>query len=230
MDPAALTQFASITGCSNHIAAQYLGLADGDAEQAIELYFANGGAELQTAPTDFQQSDSVRSAPSQPSHSQRQNRGYQDEDGVVHLDDSEPEDQDFVDEDENGLASTEPQKKSLRSGSRPGRESESQNNLPHQGQPDGAAIDNDEAMARRLQEEYYGATGHNAGSTNGSSEMLDDHGYRAPIGRTTETLIGPGSLDPSNAEEMRAAVLDQMARRQQPRPRGKLAPILIKAF
>jgi len=58
--------------------------------------------------------------------------------------------------------------------------------------------------------------------------VLDEHGYRPPIGRTTETLVGPGSFDPSNAEEMRAAVMEQMmARRQPSRHRGKAVEVSL---
>lgn len=80
------------------------------------------------------------------------------------------------------------------------------------------AVDDDEAMARRLQEELYGAPGNGRGG----AEMVDEHGYRAPIGRTTETLVGPGSFDPTDGDEMRAAVMEQVAaRRQPPRHRGE---------
>ena len=81
------------------------------------------------------------------------------------------------------------------------------------------AVDADEAMARRLQEEYYGASGRSGG---GGTEMVDEHGYRAPIGRTTETLVGQGPFDAADEDEMRAAVMEQMAaRRQASRHRGE---------
>ena len=223
MDPAALAQFAAITGSSDHIAAQYLGLTEGHTEQAIELYFANDGADLQTSSLDPQQSNADPGVP-QPPHSSGPSRGYQDADGIVHIDDSDPDDQDFANDGNDADEPTTRRTRKLRQNARPTPSDSSHNRPDPLGRQGKAAIDDDEAMARRLQEEFYGAVGQNGGTINGSSEVLDEHGYRAPIGRTTETLIGPGSLDPTNAEEMRAAVLEQMmARRQQPRNRGKSA-------
>ena len=68
------------------------------------------------------------------------------------------------------------------------------------------AMEDDEAMARRLQEEMYGA-----GGPAGEQEV------RAPMQRTTETLIGPGSnWGPSDADDddLDAAVQEQLARRR----------------
>ena len=72
------------------------------------------------------------------------------------------------------------------------------------------SYEDDEAMARRLQEEAYGA-----GAT--GSRDVDDEGVRAPIGRTTETLVGGPPDWRSNPDEMRAAIADQMMARQQRR-------------
>lgn len=67
------------------------------------------------------------------------------------------------------------------------------------------AMEDDEAMARRLQEEMYGGGGPPA-----------QEEVRAPMQRTTETLIGPGSNwgledDESTVDAM---VQDQLARRR----------------
>lgn len=64
----------------------------------------------------------------------------------------------------------------------------------------GAAYEDDEAMARRLQEEMY------AGGDLGGAADAD--GVRAPIARTTETLVGPNAN--WTADEMHEAVLQQM--------------------
>ncbi|KAF2209871.1 hypothetical protein CERZMDRAFT_46330 [Cercospora zeae-maydis SCOH1-5] len=72
-------------------------------------------------------------------------------------------------------------------------------------------LEDDEAMARRLQEEMYGGPGGNRG---GEDEV------RAPIARTTETLVGPGSyggFDPSDPGQMNAAITEQLMRRNQMR-------------
>jgi hypothetical protein len=70
----------------------------------------------------------------------------------------------------------------------------------------GASLERDEEMARRLQEEMYGNTGAEA-----------ETGVRAPITRTTETLVGPGSnWEPSNDEDLDAMIQEQLAARRRP--------------
>lgn len=68
-----------------------------------------------------------------------------------------------------------------------------------------AAIEDDEAMARRLQEEMYGG-----GGAPNAEEV------RAPMQRTTETLVGPGSnWGPADADDdLDAMVQEQLARRR----------------
>ena len=80
----------------------------------------------------------------------------------------------------------------------------------------GPSMEDDEAMARRLQEEMYGG----GGSAGGGGGMMDPEGVRAPMARTTETLVGPGSDWRDDTNEMRAAVAEQMFARQQRRARG----------
>ncbi|KAF2759251.1 hypothetical protein EJ05DRAFT_499665 [Pseudovirgaria hyperparasitica] len=66
-----------------------------------------------------------------------------------------------------------------------------------------ANVEDDEAMARRLQEEMYGSAG--AGG--------DPEEVRAPMARTTETLVGgPGRWD--DPDDLNAAVAEQMLARQ----------------
>lgn len=220
MDSDAVVQFAGITGSTDNIAAQYVRLADGNLEQAIELYFANDGAALETSPNP------PANPQPDPSTRRRENRhGFQEEGGVINLD-SDNDDQDYVDEDDDEIEVTNQRRRDVPPTTRPTSTSRTAANARPSVE---AALDDDEAMARRLQEEYYGAAGRNGNVADGNSEMLDEHGYRAPIARTTETLVGPGSMDPTNAEEMRAAVMEQMmARRQQPRHRGKLITLMMK--
>ncbi|KAL9096200.1 MAG: hypothetical protein Q9165_001723 [Trypethelium subeluteriae] len=78
-----------------------------------------------------------------------------------------------------------------------------------------ASYEDDEAMARRLQEEAYGA-----GAAAGGG-VIDDDGVRAPIGRTTETLVGGPTDWRSDPDEMRAAIAEQMIARQQRRGAGR---------
>jgi len=68
------------------------------------------------------------------------------------------------------------------------------------------SVEDDEAMARRMQQEMYGAQG--AG---------DEQDVRAPQARTAQTLLGPDLDDWRNdPDDMHAAVLEQMRRRQRP--------------
>lgn len=216
MDGDTIAQFASITGSSPVLAAQYLRLADNHTEQAIELFYANDGADLEPS---SQPPPSLQPPPI-PAPSTRQTghrRPYQDEEGVVHLD-SDQEDLDHSDDDDDVEAAGQDQREpSTAVRATPAPQTSSNATPPvRQGS---MAIDDDEAMARRLQEEFYGAASRSGGT---GAEMVDEHGYRAPIGRTTETLVGPGSFDPTDEDEMRAAVMEQMAARQQrPRHRGE---------
>ncbi|KAF1996133.1 hypothetical protein P154DRAFT_525842 [Amniculicola lignicola CBS 123094] len=66
-----------------------------------------------------------------------------------------------------------------------------------------AAVEDDEAMARRLQEEMYGGT-----------NLEQD--VRAPMARTTETLVGPNSNWSAQDDDLEAMVQEQLARRRAP--------------
>nr|POE63223.1 ubx domain-containing protein 2 [Quercus suber] len=78
----------------------------------------------------------------------------------------------------------------------------------------GHSVEDDEAMARRLQEEMYGARG---GSGGAGVEDLDEDGVRAPMARTTETLVGPASDWRDDPSAMNQAVFEQLANRQRTR-------------
>ena len=210
MDEDLIAQFASITGSSPTLAAQYLRLADNNTEQAIELFYANEGADLESS----SQPPHLSHPPPVPAPSTRptgHRRGYQDEDGVVHLD-SDQEDQDYFEDDNDDEAVRQNPQQPSTAGRAASALQTSFNATPPTGQAP-IAVDDDEALARRLQEEFYGAPGRSSG---GGAEMVDEHGYRAPIARTTETLVGPGSFDPADEDEMRAAITERMAARRQP--------------
>ncbi|RAK99693.1 DNA-protein crosslink repair co-factor UBX5 [Aspergillus ibericus CBS 121593] len=155
MDGDVVAQFTEITGSKPELATQYLQLADFNIEQAVQLFFENGGAPLTEEPLPS------TSTPQQPSHAGG---------GVVNVD---SDDDITIDE--------------TRSAPR---------NHPSQG----ATFEDDAAMARRLQEEMYGA---------GDSE----ESVRAPMARTTETLVGPeADFDDG---DMHASILGQLRARQQ---------------
>ena len=68
----------------------------------------------------------------------------------------------------------------------------------------GANVEDDEAMARRLQEEMYGGSGSN-----------QEQPIRAPIARQAETLVGPDSMMDDYVDDAMQARLQAMQR--QPR-------------
>ena len=215
MDENTTAQFASITGSSPALAAQYLRLADNNTEQAIELFYANDCADLEPS-SQLPRSSQPPPIPAPSTQPTGRGRGYQDDEGVVHLD-SDQEDLDYSDNDHVEAARNN-RRNSLSAG---GTTSTLQTSSSATPPVDYAsmAVDDDEAMARRLQEEIYGTAGRSGG---GGAEAVDEHGYRAPIGRTTETLVGQGPFDPTDEDEMRAAIMEQMAaRRQLPRHRGE---------
>lgn len=69
------------------------------------------------------------------------------------------------------------------------------------------SVEDDEAMARRMQEELYGSAGRGAGTEE----------VRAPQARTSETLLGPGADWRDDPDEMNAAIAEQMAARSRMR-------------
>lgn len=153
-----LNNFVAITSTTPEVARPYLELTDHNLEQAVNLFFANDGAPLPSnnPPTVPQTTRPSRST------------GYQDDDGVVHLD-SDDDDAAFM----GGGAG-------------------------HQ-QGGAATFEDDAAMARRLQEEMYG----------GSSAQQEE--VRAPIARTTETLVGP---DFGGPDDMHEAIFRQVQQQQ----------------
>ena len=77
------------------------------------------------------------------------------------------------------------------------------------------SVEDDEAMARRLQDEMYGSMGGAPGAV--GDDIDPETGVRAPMARTTETLAGPNASWQDDPEGMRAAIAEQLAARQQRR-------------
>lgn len=193
----AVAQFVSFTSSTPDQAMQYLRLTDGDIQQAIDLFYANDGNDL---------SGSAQAPPISPPQAPppvRSQLGYEDSHGIVHLD----SDSELSDDEKPEATRKNRSRPAVSPRTRPSTHTPSIM-TPSTGP---VAFDDDEAMAMRLQEEIY------AGAAAREAADADPDGPRAPIGRTTETLIGPGSFDSNNANEMRAAVLEQMRARQQPR-------------
>lgn len=77
-----------------------------------------------------------------------------------------------------------------------------------------SGMEDDEAMARRLQEEMYGGAG-------GAGDVEE---VRAPMARTTEMLATPDMDWRNDPDEMQAAVAEQLLARQ--RRQGELFRLL----
>lgn len=150
MDDEVISQIVAITTASPEIARQYAQLADGDVNQAVQLFFENGGADLSTG----------ASAPPPPP---TLSTGAGQSTNPI-----------SVDDDDDG---------------------------PPRPQPSGD-FEDDEAMARRLQEEAYG---------------VQEQGVRAPIARHAETLAGPGADMMDDFEEQVSARMQAIRQRSQPR-------------
>ena len=215
-DDGAVAQFTAITDATPERAQQYLRLADGNIEQAIELFFANDGADVGggTASAPVAQAPQPQPAPGSGTRPTRRRQTYEDDDGIVHLDsDNEDDlDQDIgIDE----QTSTNPRiinQAPLVRGSSAARPA---GGVTTRSQPNGTAVEDDEAIARRLQEEIYGAGASATGATSTSTDLFDEHGVRAPLARTTETLVGPGSYGPvGHEDDTHAAVLEQLRVRE----------------
>jgi UBX domain-containing protein 7 len=172
----AIENFMSFTGATPDIARRYLGFTENNPEQAIQLFF--------DSPDLASGIDSQPSAPPIPTSTRPQQRassaGREDASGVVHLDSDDEGEGMEIDSDSDAAQAAALSR--------------------------AADVEDDEAMARRMQEELY------AGGDAGGS--LDADGVRAPIARRTETLVGgpDGGWDP---RFMDAAVTQQLRNRTQ---------------
>ena len=206
-DDGALAQFTSITGTKPETAQQYLAFTDGDLQQAIELFFANDGADLDQ-PSASNPPSSSRPPPVPPPAtrpSQAQHAVQIDSDS-----DSDPDDDGYPTTRRPGPTGSQP----------PGVDrGKASSHTPSNSTPPtyngGSGFNDDEAFARQLQQEMYGEAG--------VETPGDPDAVRAPIARTTETLVGPDSFDPNDPGDMNAGVLEQLRARQRPGPRGMCA-------
>lgn len=173
----AIEAFTSVTGQSEAVARTYLGMTDNNYEQAIGLFFE--APELAT--TQTQQAPPV-STSTRPQRST--NRAQQESSRVINLD-SDDDDMEMDDDNSDGDSDTATAAAIARA----------------------AELEDDAAMARRMQEELYAG-----GDASGG---FDADGVRAPIARTTETLVG--GLGGWGRDDAHDAVLEQMRLRAQAR-------------
>lgn len=156
----AIAQFIAITNQSATVAEGCLRMTEGDVMAAVNMIFENpeiassfDQPSSAAATASGAASSSARAAPAhqQPAPA---SHGREDASGVIHIDsDDDVADFEIPDEDDE---------------------------VDHAAMQRIAQEDEDAAMARRLQEEMYGA---------GAAQ--DPDGVRAPIQRTTETLVAP---------------------------------------
>ncbi len=207
-----MAQFTSITGTTTERALQYIRLTDGNLEQAVQLFFDSDGIDLEgSARPAAAEEAAATQQPTGPAIQRTPAAGFTDESGVVHID----SDEEISDHNDPEVTDYDPRARVSSSRSRSTLQIPAAVTPPTGKAP--RATDDDEALARRLQEEFY-TGGDMAGER-------DAEGIRAPIGRTTETLVGPGVEYLSDPDEMRAAVLEQMRARQRPRPHGAFSYI-----
>jgi hypothetical protein len=172
MDEAIATVVA-VCGTTTELAAQYVQLADGDPNQAVQLFFENGGVDLAGPPSG----PSSRPPPPSTSH---------------HTGDaSDPID---IDAEDTISDDNDPEVTGFRKTT----------------QRPAAAYEDDEAMARRLQNEMYGA-----GAT--------EEDVRAPIARQAETLVGGygGGLPAMAGPAYTSAVEERMQAIERRRHQGQ---------
>jgi hypothetical protein len=180
----AVDDFIAFTGATADVARRYLGLTENNSEQAIQLFFDS--PELASGLDQQPQS----SAPPIPTSTRPQagatSTGRSGSQGATKIDSDDDENMD-IDHDNEAA-------------SRAAAAAAAQ----------AADYEDDEAIARRMQEELY-ASGDASGD-------YDADGVRAPIGRVTETLVGGPDGDwAGSGEDMHAAVLQQMRARSRRR-------------
>jgi hypothetical protein len=186
MDEEGISTFSAITGASSDIARSFLSLTGDDVERAIELYFEN---------PDLVSNVQTGVPPPVPNPSTRPSAGREDASGIIHIDSGDDDDDDDIMELEDN---------------------DSDQDDAHVAAVQAAALAQeaeDAAMAKRLQEELYQE---NNGSGSGAGGMMGADDVRAPIGRTTETLVAPDASWPGgHDDEVESAILAQLRRRRQ---------------
>ncbi|KAI9053556.1 hypothetical protein LZ554_002511 [Drepanopeziza brunnea f. sp. 'monogermtubi'] len=171
----AIEFFTTISGAGPDVARRYLALTDNNPEQAIQLFFDSPdlatGAEQESQP------------PPPPVPSSTRPQAQAGGDGTSSASKAIP-----IDSDDEDLMDVD-------------SEDGDYDDVRTLAASRAAAVEDDAAMARRIQEEMYAG-----GDASGG---YDADGVRAPIGRTTETLVGgPGRN--FNGVDDHAAILQHM--------------------
>lgn len=185
--------------------AQFQAITGNDSEQVARGYLEiSGNDPMQAIQLFFENPELASSFTTQannpssshsPSAAQpRAPSGRQDDHGVIHIDSDDDGDVEMSQPSDHGNHITIPD---------------------NDGHEDIAALarqaqeDEDAAMARRLQDDMY------------SQDPGAVDGVRAPMARTTETLVAPDPSWSLDDDDREAAVLEQLRRRQQSRNNSK---------
>ncbi|PHH87050.1 hypothetical protein CDD83_9382 [Cordyceps sp. RAO-2017] len=195
-----ISSFSAITGVDNaDVARGFLQLAGGNFERAVGLFYEN--PELLSG-VGVGAAGSAREAAAPPPAERRSRVGRQDASGVIHISDDDDDDDDADDDDDDAMRIDENEDNA----------DDEDGRLAAAHAAARAQEEEDAAMAKRLQEELYGQ---------GSGAAADDDGVRAPIARTTETLVAPDlGWGGGSDDELESAFLEQMRRRRHPPPRS----------
>lgn len=184
-----ISTFVAITGASTDVARSFLEMTAGNFERAIELFYENPDL-VSGVGAGLSSTGQTAAAPAA-APSGRGNIGRQDAAGVIHIDSDDDQDMQLDDFSDN----------------------DEDNDRAVAAQAAALAQEEeDAAMAKRLQEELYQG---NQGS--GSGGNPDD--VRAPIARTTETLVAPGWGGGEHDDGMEAAFLEELRQRRRQNPR-----------
>ncbi|OWP05814.1 hypothetical protein B2J93_932 [Marssonina coronariae] len=182
MDDEAIEHFMGFTGASAEVARRYLGLTENNTEQAIQLFW--------DAPDLASGGDQDSQPPHPPIPTATRPQVHHDAEASTKTGSTNSNEENLMDMDND--------------------EDDDVNRAAAVGRA--AEIDDDEALARRIQEEMYAG-----GDASGG---FDADGVRAPIGRTTETLVGGPGVGYHGRDDQMEAALQQMQhmRRAQGRP------------
>lgn len=188
MEDESISSFAAITGATADVARGFLQIANGDFERAIGLFYENP----ELASGVGAGVSETASTPANPTSSTRRrpNIGREDASGVIHIDSDDDDDDDDIMIDHDAGSEDDGERAAVQHAAAMAQEEE------------------DAAMAKRLQEELY------QGGSAGPGAQDD---VRAPIARTTETLVAPDpSWDGAVDDETTRRFLEELRSRRHP--------------
>ncbi|KAK1826372.1 hypothetical protein QBC39DRAFT_22675 [Podospora conica] len=191
--------FTGITGANETAAQHMLELCGGDLEQAVQLWFTDEDLQ-RTLSNPAGATPAAAAGLSSSRHAQSSSRptrrpaGREDAAGVITIDSDDSDDD--VDMTEDDAFDDDDDQAVAQTVARTAQEEE------------------DAAMAKRLQEELYGGGG------GGGAGMMADDDVRAPMARTTETLVAPEGFPGHGSAD---AVLEGMRQRAMARQQAARA-------